>query len=264
MSEPFEAIGFGVTDRDSYRALAEEAHHRGDLTRITRSDGVLHGCCWNLGAGLEVWTMLYESSEGTYYADCRPAFRARQVYQLYPWEILEYEVDGHAMLTGLPRSTDREMSLVLQNITEINLKKLPRGHITVAVSGLAYKGKILSRTRREPHFEQEWPATDSAENDYRILGRIVSVQRMRNLHTTDDLRSIRVDLGDMQLEVIINQKNLIGDPQPGRWLQATIWLQGHMLTERHIEARYEGIDSRIPRQHYWRSLHRGPRPGLSQ
>ncbi|MBK7597715.1 MAG: hypothetical protein IPJ07_03965 [Acidobacteria bacterium] len=84
MGEPFDAIGFKVTDEASYQALAEEAHQRGTLSLSRRSAGVLHGCCWSLGSGLEVWTVLYESPEGLFYADCRPAFRSKHVFSFYP------------------------------------------------------------------------------------------------------------------------------------------------------------------------------------
>lgn len=264
MGEPFEAIGFSVTDEMSYRALAQEARERGDLTRSRRKYGTVHGCCWQLGAGLEVWTMLYESGEGIFYADCRPAFRARQLCRFYPWEILEYEQDGEATLLGRMRDSGRHLICAIQNLTEVDLKKLPADHLTAAISGLAYRGRVLGRSRRSHGLEEAIGCRESAENDYQILGKIVFTRRLRNHHTTSDLCAIGVDLGDMQLEVVVNQKNLVGDPQPGRLLDATIWLQGHVLSERHLEARYEGVDSRIPRQHHWRKLRRSDRPGITQ
>jgi hypothetical protein len=84
MGEPFHAIGFNITDEASYQALAEEAQQRGTLSKARREQGVLHGFCWSVGAGLEVWTVLHESKDGLFYADCRPAFRARHIFNLYP------------------------------------------------------------------------------------------------------------------------------------------------------------------------------------
>lgn len=66
MGEPFSAIGFKITDEASYQALAEEAQQRGTPSQAKREQGVLHGRCWSLGSGLEVWTMLYESKAGLF------------------------------------------------------------------------------------------------------------------------------------------------------------------------------------------------------
>ena len=39
-------------------------------------------------------------------------------------------------------------------------------------------------------------------------------------------------------------------------LAAEVWLQGHILSELELEARYEGIDGDIPRHDYWTALRR--------
>lgn len=265
MAEPFEAIGFKVFDEASYQALAREAYDRGILTRLSRPRGILHGCCWSLGAGLEVWTMLYESDEGTYYADCRPAFRNQQVYQFYPWEILEYEQEGEAVLTGSLKIAGPPLELVfaLQNLTELNLRKLPRMEVTAAVSGLAYRARILRPTRRgrEPYLTAGLTGRPAAENDYRVQGRILAWRPLRNYHTTSELIWIRLDLGRLNLEILVNQTDLRGTPQVGEWLAAEIWLQGYMLNERQIEARFEGLDPAIPREQFWIDWQRRNRPG---
>src|SRR5262245_63386664 len=120
MGEPFYAIGFKITDEASYQALAEEAQQRGKPSHAKREQGVLHGCCWSLGSGLEVWTMLYESQKGLVYTDCRPAFRGQRMLSLYPWEIIEYEEDGEALARGLMPDMTTEIFFALQNITEID------------------------------------------------------------------------------------------------------------------------------------------------
>lgn len=259
MGEPFKAIGFRVFDEASYQALAREAHDRGTQTRITRPRGILHGCCWSLGAGLEVWTMLYEDVDGTYYADCRPAFRTRQVYQFYPWEIIEFEEEGEALLTGsLKGSGESSLELVfaLQNLTELNLRQLPRRHITAAVSGLAYNARVIQPPRKGILFEAGRSKRVAAENDYRLRGRILSWRELKNEHTTSDLIWIKLDLERLTLEILVNRSDLNGIPEIGGWLSAEIWLQGYMLNEKQLEARFEGIDPRMPRQQFWRQLSR--------
>ena len=80
MEETFEAIGIDVPSEKDFNHLAERAGDQGEPTQLCRRGAVLHGRCWKLGDGLEVWTVLYESGTGEiFYADCRPGFRARSI-----------------------------------------------------------------------------------------------------------------------------------------------------------------------------------------
>jgi hypothetical protein len=254
MAEPFEAIGFQVTDEVSYQALAWEAYQRGTLTRIAREQGVLHGSCWSLGGGLEVWTILYESPQGTFYADCRPAFRTYQAYQFYPWEILEFEQDGEALLTGIARDSRHEWVIALQNLTELDLGRLPQNHITAVVSGLAYRARVIRPSRQGAQLTAGLSRRVAAENDYRVRGEILSWREISNPLTESHLLAFRLALGRDSLEVLVNRRDLTGTPMTGQWLSAEIWLQGYLLGEQQLRARYEGVDPQIPRHHFWRPL----------
>lgn len=119
MPEPFTAIGFHVNDQAAYEALAAEARLYGAMTQARRDQATLHGCCWELGGGLEVWMVLHESREGLCYADCRPAFRGRQSFELFPWEILEFEDEGEAVVRAHLDKCPTEIIFELQNLTEI-------------------------------------------------------------------------------------------------------------------------------------------------
>lgn len=258
MGEPFDAIGFRVTDEASYHALAEEAHQRGAISQSRRERATLHGCCWRLGEGLEVWTILHESGEGVFYADCRPAFRGRHLYALYPWEIAEYEEDGEAIVRGLITGTDTEVVFELQNLTEINLVGLRERPITATVSGLAYNAR-LNRRRREPHFTplaEKQRYHEAAENDYTVRGQVINYRALRNPRTTSDLVWVYLDTGRLKLEVLVNRADLRGELEVNAQLSAEIWLQGHILSERELEARYEGVDSVVSKGDYWAALRR--------
>lgn len=258
MGEPFDAIGFKVTDEASYQALAEEAHQRGTVSLSRRSAGVLHGCCWSLGSGLEVWTVLYESPEGLFYADCRPAFRSKHVFSFYPWEVVEYEQDGEAVARGRTTDSGIEMLFELQNITEVSIQDLRAQTIVAAVSGLAYKASISSRPGDSVFtpLTLKHPKKKHAENDYAIRGRIVSWRVLKNQHTTSDLIWIDVDLGQFALELLVNRSDLKGELKSGGWLSADVWLQGHILNEKDLQLRYEGIDRRMNKADHWIKLRR--------
>lgn len=258
MAEPFDAIGFKVKDEAAYNALAEEAHQRGAVSQARRDRATLHGRCWRLGEGLEVWTVLHESKEGVFYADCRPAFRGRHLYALYPWEIIEYEEDGEAVLRGIVAGCDKEVMFELQNLTEINPQAFRERPITVAMSGLAYQTR-LSRRRLPPYFRplSDKPLRrDAAENDYELRGDVLHWRTMRNPQTTSDLVWVYLDTGSIKLEVLASHSQLRGELRRGAQLTAEVWLQGHILSESELQSRYEGIDSDVPLSDYWTSLRR--------
>src|SRR6201988_2981504 len=102
MDETFETIGLDVPNERVFNHLAERAGDRGEATRLLRRGAGLHGRCWKLGDGLEVWTVLYEPGSGDiFYADCRPGFRARDIQIISPWALTEYDEEGEAVIYGL-------------------------------------------------------------------------------------------------------------------------------------------------------------------
>ena len=220
MPEPFDAIGFQIKDDASYKALAEQAHQLGAISKAHRPQGTLHGCCWRLGAGLEVWTVLYESAKGTFYADCRPAFRGQRMLGFYPWEILEYEEDGEAILRGAVRINSRKIKPVFEPMPD------------------------------RPGYRK------TTDTDYIIRGQILSWREIYNPRTEEPLLWIDVDAGKIKLEVIINRADLKGELKPGAWMSAEAWLQGHIVTDKELMARYEGIDRDVPLGDWWIKLRR--------
>jgi hypothetical protein len=258
MGEPFHAIGFNITDEASYQALAEEAQQRGTASKAKREKGVIHGCCWSVGSGLEVWTMLYESKDGIFYADCRPAFRARHIFSLYPWEIAEYEEDGEAVARGTLVNSGVEIIFELQNITEVDLSRLRDRQIMASVSGLAYRARVI-RKAKDPLFAplaQQYPRRKAHEVDYAVRGRILSWREIKNPLTSSDLLLIDVDAGKLRLEILINRADLKGELKADGWLASEVWMQGHILSEKDLEARYEGLDRQVYRGSFWETLRR--------
>ncbi|NOT59030.1 MAG: DUF3881 family protein [Acidobacteria bacterium] len=254
MPEPFTAIGFHVNDQAAYEALAAEARLNGAMTQARRDLATLHGCCWELGGGLEVWTILHESQAGVCYADCRPAFRGRQTYELLPWEILEFEEEGEAVVRAQLENTSTEIVFELQNLTEINPAAYRHRTLTAAIAGLAYQARVMQR-RLTPRFKQK--RRGGYENNYAVRGTVLAWRALRNPRTTSDLYWVQLDIGVLTLELLINRADLTGELANGITLAADIWLQGHILTDHELDARYEGVDRRIPSQAFWLQLRRG-------
>ena len=141
MAELFSAIGFEVADERSYNLLVEQVETNGERTHADRVDAALHGRCWKLGDGLEVWSILYEHGNDLYYADCRPAFRSRYVRVIMPWELVEYDEEGEAMVRGALRGAP-DVVFELQNLTELDDAIFRRSHLHVALAGIAYAARV--------------------------------------------------------------------------------------------------------------------------
>lgn len=258
MGDPFDAIGFRITGEASYQALAEEAHRRGALSQRVGELGTLHGCCWNLGEGIEVWTVLHESKEGLFYAACRPAFRGRHIFTLYPWEITEYEEDGEVLVHALLERGEVELSFELQNITELALSTFRGQALSAAISGLAYRARINTRADRPllAPLAEVSPRKRAAESDYAVRGKIICWRELTNPCTASKLIWLDVDVGKLKLEVLANRAELKGEPRQGAWLSAEVWLQGHILSEKELEVRYEGVDLEFSPASFWAALRR--------
>ena len=264
MAELFGAIGFEVGDDRSYNLLVEHVESNGERSHVERGAAALHGRCWKLGDGLEVWSVLYEHGGDLYYADCRPAFRSRYVRTILPWELIEYEEDGEAIVRGSLRGAP-EVVFELQNLTELRDAIFRRAQLQVALAGIAYASRVRppSKARRPTdgpvhRFELaeriEGFAERACENDYLISGKVLAWRNIRNSETAADLVWIYVDAGTIRLEVLANRRTLRGQLKIGAEINANIWLQGHVLEEGDISARYEGVDREYDTADFWAGL----------
>lgn len=260
MNATFETIGLEVPSEKAFNYLAERAGDQGEATQLNRRGAVLHGRCWKLGEGLEVWSVLYESGSGdVFYADCRPGFRARRIQTISPWALTEYDEEGEAVVHGYREGTDCEVLFELQNLTEVGPAGFRAQALQVGLCGLAYRARVRSapgNTRWEP-LDKAAPSRAAHENDWSLSGRVIACKPLKNPLSGSDLYWIEVDLERMNLEILVNQRSLRGDALvPGATLEAEIWLQGHVLDEVAIRSRYEGVDSSSSTAHFWSQLRR--------
>lgn len=63
---------------------------------------------------------------------------------------------------------------------------------------------------------------------YSILGEIVESRSLHNSLTNEAIYVITVKCNDLTLDVCINEKDLTGEPAPGRRFKGVVWLQGHV------------------------------------
>lgn len=254
----FDAIGFEIPNENAFHDLAEDVGKRGEVSILPRKDGVLHGRCLKFGAGLEVWTLFYESGKGEMtYADCRPAFRARYAQKVSPWALTESDAEGKSVIHGFIEDTNTEVLFQLQNLTEVGTRFLEQTTLSVGLCGLAYRAEIFDKNA-----ESRWLSYDEAavnviedENDWNVAGRILAFNALRNPESGNDLYWIYVGMGGLQLEILVNQRALRGkNPRIGAFIEADVWLQGHILNETAKRNGYEGVDWSTRTAEYWKSF----------
>ena len=68
-------------------------------------------------------------------------------------------------------------------------------------------------------------------DQYSILGEILSYERRENSLTKEQLYVMTLDCNGLEFDVCINAEDLMGEPEIGRRLKASIWLQGRLSFE---------------------------------
>jgi hypothetical protein len=256
MEIAFDAIGLEVLNQTAFENLAESVEKRGEVSKLTRNEGVLHGRCWRIGEGLEVWTILYQTETGeVFYANCRPGFRSRFRQKIGPWLLTEFAEAGEALIHGFIQDTETEVLFELQNITEVSAKNFNNTSLLVGLCGLAIKAEVL--VEKQEIFWISKGKNEKDENQWSLCGEIIAFSSLKNPVSGSDLFWIHLDLGDFGLEILVNQKTLEGDIlQIGSFIRSDVWLQGHIITESTLFSRYEGIDYTIRTVDFWQKFKR--------
>ena len=63
---------------------------------------------------------------------------------------------------------------------------------------------------------------------YQIVAEILSVNLKTNEWTNENIYDMRVETMGLQFNIIINEKDLEGEPMPGRRFKGIIWLLGEV------------------------------------
>jgi hypothetical protein len=256
MEIAFDAIGLEILSETAYNNLAEDAGRRGEASLLARQSGILHGRCWRLGEGLEVWTVLYESKTGeVFYADCRPGFRARFSQRINPWLMTEFDEAGEALIHGFIEDTETEVLFELQNLTEVSGKNFQNNTLQIGLCGLAYRAQVIEKG--EKYWHSTTKTSETPENDWSLCGEIIAFNSLRNPFSGSDLYWLHLDLGDFELEILVNQKTLQSeDLFVGAMIRADVWLQGHIISQSTMFSHYEGVDYTRRTVDFWQKFKR--------
>ena len=63
-------------------------------------------------------------------------------------------------------------------------------------------------------------------DQYSVLAEIKEVEEITNLLTEEKMYSMEVECNGLQFRIVINQKDLLGEPAVGRRFKGSIWMQG--------------------------------------
>ena len=63
---------------------------------------------------------------------------------------------------------------------------------------------------------------------YSIMGEILSVKEAENVITKEKLYQLRLDVNELQFDICVPQKEVLGEPEVGRRFKGNIWLQGEI------------------------------------
>lgn len=63
-------------------------------------------------------------------------------------------------------------------------------------------------------------------DQYQLMGNILCYTKVRNSLTKEYVYQMTIECNDMQFDICINEKDLMGDPDVGRRFKGTVWLQG--------------------------------------
>lgn len=63
---------------------------------------------------------------------------------------------------------------------------------------------------------------------YSIMGEILAVRKRKNAATGVELYQMKLNVNELQFDVCVPAKEVLGEPDIGRRFKATIWLQGYI------------------------------------
>lgn len=76
---------------------------------------------------------------------------------------------------------------------------------------------------------------------YQIMANILSVNKKQNVLTGETLYEMRVDTMGLQFNLMINEKDLDGEPQVGRRFRGVVWLLGEVEFLTRVENKDQSV-----------------------
>ena len=99
----------------------------------------------------------------------------------------------------------------------------------LSIEELDIYSKISKRIRKEDVFSivsTSFMPYGIESDQYSIIGEIKELEEIVNTITEEKMYSMEIECNDLHFRVVINQKDLLGEPAVGRRFKGSIWMQG--------------------------------------
>ena len=63
---------------------------------------------------------------------------------------------------------------------------------------------------------------------YSIMGEILAIRERENYVTNEKLYQMKLNVNELQFDICVPKKEVLGEPEIGRRFKGTIWLQGEI------------------------------------
>lgn len=138
------------------------------------------------------------------------------------------------ILLGTTKNSDTERNIISESKQRTQLlaeaKKGNQEAIdSLTIDDIDLYAMVSRRIRYEDIYsivESTFIPYGSESDNYTIIANIIEVQKLQNEFTKEYIYDLVVECNDIMLEVCINEKDLVGTPEPGRRFKGNIWLQG--------------------------------------
>lgn len=138
------------------------------------------------------------------------------------------------ILLGTTKDSDTERNIISESKQRTQLlaeaKKGNQEAIdSLTIDDIDLYAMVSRRIRYEDIYtivESTFIPYGSESDNYTIIANIIEVKKLQNEFTKEYIYNLVVECNDIMLEVCINEKDLVGTPEPGRRFKGNIWLQG--------------------------------------
>lgn len=138
------------------------------------------------------------------------------------------------ILLGTSKDSDTERNIISESKQRTQLlaeaKKGNQEAIdSLTIDDIDLYAMVSRRIRYEDIYtivESTFIPYGSESDNYTIMANIIEVKKLQNEFTKEYIYNLVVECNDIMLEVCINEKDLVGTPEPGRRFKGNIWLQG--------------------------------------
>ncbi len=125
----------------------------------------------------------------------------------------------------LQRQRNEKRNRMIDKAREGNVEAMEK----LTLDDMDTYSRVTNRSRKEDVFtivtSYFMPYTVECDK-YSVLGSIRDVTSMKNNMTEEELYYLSINCNNIDMDIIIGKKQLMGEPEPGRRFKGNVWLMG--------------------------------------